>query len=256
MGLFLFCFIIYCIGGIGVSVTYHRILTHRVATLSPWLHKVLIILALPSGTPVQWVGTHRQHHQFTDKEGDPHSPLLFGFWYAHCGWYIQSKNTFLTILYAFSGIFRIYFDAYWRPRTNQEFNHRAIDIQNDVFCAFVSQKFVYQGLMWTYATILLGGSYFLFEKTGIFALWLILALIYNLGDAINSLAHLKGTLGKAYHFARNNTFLGYFAFGEGWHANHHDSADKANFGEQNEKPDWGYFFMHVFAFFKLLKFNF
>ena len=253
--LYLYCFFIYCIGGIGASITYHRILTHRVAILQPWFRKLLIVLALPSGTPVQWVGTHRQHHQFTDKEGDPHSPLLFGFWYAHCGWYIQSKNLIINILYAFGGIFRMYFDGYWRPRTNQDFNHKAIDIQNDDFCNFLSKKYVYQITIWLYATILLAISYFLFGKIGIFATWLTLAIIYNLGDSINSFAHLKGTLGASYHFARNNVFLGYFAFGEGWHANHHDSADKANFDEINQKLDLGFAFMQLFSSIGLLKFN-
>lgn len=255
MALIFYCFILYCLGGLGVSITYHRILTHRVAILQPIFKKILIVLALPAGTPVQWVGTHRQHHQFVDRDGDPHSPVLDGFWYAHCGWYIQSKNKIWCILYTLAGVFRLYFDGYWRPRTNQVFNEKAVDIQQDSFCAWVSQKMVYQWIMWIYATVLLGSAYLFLGKIGIFATWLTLAIVYNLGDSINSFAHLSGTLGKAYHQARNNTFLAYFAFGEGYHANHHDSADRADFGENTGKIDLGYRFMLAFAYFGLLKFS-
>ena len=254
MTIFLYCFTLYCLGGIGASVTYHRILTHRVATLQPLFRKMLIVLALPSGTPVQWVGTHRQHHQYVDKTGDPHSPLTNGFWYAHCGWYIQSRNVVSCIIYASLGVFRIYFDGYWRPRSNQEFNHKAVDIQQDIFCAWLSQKYVYQWVMWIYATVLLGLSYLFLGRTGIFAAWITLVIIYNLGDSINSFAHLKGTLGSTWHRARNNTFLGYVAFGEGWHANHHNHADHANLGEWDKKADLGYYFMRFFSFLGLLKF--
>jgi fatty-acid desaturase len=255
MALFFYCVLLYCIGGLDASVMYHRILTHRVATLHPILRKILIVLALPSGTPVQWVGSHRQHHQFVDKIGDPHSPVLDGFWFAHCGWYIQSKKVIYCIIYALLGVFRFYFDGYWRPRTNQEYNSKAIDIQQDAFCAYLSQKAVYQWFMWIYASILVLVGFHFFGKIGVFTTWLTLLIVYNLGDAINSFAHLKGTLGAVYHRARNNTFLGYFAFGEGWHANHHDRADQANLGEFDEKIDLGYLFMQFFEKLGLLKFQ-
>ncbi len=255
MGLLLYCFLLYCLGGIGASVTYHRILTHRIATLQPLFKKIMILLALPAGTPVQWVGSHRQHHQFADQAGDPHSPLVDGFWYAHCGWYIQSKNAFICTVYALSGIFRMYFDAYWRPRTNQQYNDKSMDIQQDDYCAWVSQKSVYQWIMWIYATVLLGAGYLFFGKAGILATWFTLVVIYNLGDSINSFAHLRGTFGAAYHRARNNTLLAYLTFGEGWHANHHDQADQVNLGEINQKMDFGYYYMRFLAVCGLLKFQ-
>lgn len=255
MALFVYCFLLYCLGGLGASIMYHRILTHRIATLQPAFRKVLLILALPAGTPVQWVGTHRQHHQFTDKPGDPHSPVVDGFWHAHCGWYIQSKNKFACILYALSGVFRIYFDGYWRPRTNQQYNEKAIDIQQDTFCAFLSKKFVYQWIMWIYASVLLVMAYLFFGSAGIVATWYTMAVVYNLGDSVNSVAHLKGKLGATYHQARNNRWLAYITFGEGWHANHHDRADQADLGKTDQKIDLGYHVMQCLACFGLLKFQ-
>lgn len=87
MTLFLYCFTRYVLGGIGSSIVYHRILTHRIASISKPFKNILIILSLPSGTPIQWVGTHRRHHQSVDSVDDPHSPVVYGFWFAHCGWY-------------------------------------------------------------------------------------------------------------------------------------------------------------------------
>ena len=255
MALFAYCFVLYCIGGVSASVTYHRILTHRMAILQPFFRKVLLVLALPAGTPVQWVGTHRQHHQFVDRVGDPHSPVLDGFWYAHCGWYIPTGNVFICVVYAWSGVFRMFFDGYWRPRTNQQYNDKAIDIQQDRFCLWLGQKFVYQWIMWAYATVLLVFTYLSFGTAGIVATWLTLVIVYNLGDSINSFAHLTGTLGGAYHQARNNTFLAYLTFGEGWHANHHDRTDHANWGATDQKLDLGYCLMRILAYLGLLKFQ-
>lgn len=234
---------------------YHRILTHRIAILQPFFRKVLLVLALPAGTPVQWVGTHRQHHRFADKPGDPHSPVLDGFRYAHCGWYIPSKNGFICVMYALAGVFRMYFDGYWRPRTNQQYNDLAMDVQQEHFCSWLSRKFVYQGIMWLYATILLIFGYASFGTSGVVATWLTFVIIYNLGDSINSIGHLSGKPGAPFHKARNNLFLAYITFGEGWHAHHHDRADRANLGKTYPEVDAGYQVMQFFARLGLLKFR-
>ncbi len=255
MALLTYCFLLYCLGGFSASVTYHRILAHRMATVQPFIRKVLLVLALPVGTPVQWVGAHRQHHRFTDKPGDPHSPVVDGFWYAHCGWYIQSRNTFACIVYALSGIFRMYFDGYWRPRSNQEYNDKALDIQQDTFCAWLSRKWVYAGIMWTYATVLLSVAYVFFGPTGIVATWFTVGLVYNLGDSVNSFTHRMAPPGAAHHHAGNNTFLAYLTFGEGWHAHHHDRADRANLGGMEGKKDLGYHSMRILAYLGVLKFQ-
>lgn len=255
MALLAYCFLLYCLGGASVSVTYHRILTHRTATLQPFFRKMLLVFALPAGTPVQWVGSHRQHHRFTDRPGDPHSPLVDGFWYAHCGWYIQSRNTLRCVLYALSGVFRMYFDGYWRPRTNQEHNDKAPDVQQDAFCSWLSRKWVYAWIMWLYATVLLGVAYLFFGMAGILATWFTVALVYNLGDSVNSCTHQMAPPGAGHHRAGNNTFLAYLTFGEGWHARHHDRADQADLGETDGGTDFGYRIMRILAYLGLLKFQ-
>jgi fatty-acid desaturase len=80
-------------GGLGVGVGYHRLLTHRGYKTPKWMEYFLTIcgtLALEGG-PIFWVATHRQHHQNTDKEGDPHSPREGGFW-AHVGWLLTGQT--------------------------------------------------------------------------------------------------------------------------------------------------------------------
>lgn len=251
MTVFLYFLMLYCMGGISASVTYHRILAHRMAALQPVFRKILIIIALPAGTPVQWVGTHRQHHQFADQPGDPHSPVVDGFWYAHCGWYIQSRNSAICCLYALSGIFRLYIDGYWRPRSNQEFNHKAKDIQRDQFCSWVSRTTVYPWILWVYATLLIGIGWWVFGKYGILINWAGMVIVYNLGDSINSFSHLSWPSNKGVRHVQNYPVLAWFTFGEGWHADHHNFPNRVHYAE----ADLGYIFMRFFAFLGLLRFT-
>ena len=72
--------------GLGNTVGYHRLLTHRSFSTVWWVRNFWAVLgATHSGSPMMWVGLHRLHHVKSDGPEDPHSPLG-GFWYAHCGW--------------------------------------------------------------------------------------------------------------------------------------------------------------------------
>ncbi|CAM8994915.1 unnamed protein product [Rhodiola kirilowii] len=74
-------------GVLGITLSYHRNLTHRSFTLPKWLEYVFAycgVLALEGG-PIDWVSTHRYHHKFADSERDPHSPIE-GFWFSHFCW--------------------------------------------------------------------------------------------------------------------------------------------------------------------------
>lgn len=223
IGLITYLFLIYILGGISASILYHRILTHKTLILKPWFEKTLVIIALPAGTPVQWVGTHRQHHNFTDKIGDPHSPKLYGFWYAHCGWYINSKNKFICFIYSIAGPFRMLFDSFWRPRNRLEFNYLAEDISKNPFYKKISEAKNYSLIMLFYTLILLVSTYIFWDLIGLLFLWLTLIIIYNLGDSVNSICHLFGENLSTKHNAKNNLILSVLTFGEGYHANHHHS---------------------------------
>lgn len=252
-GLFLYCLFLYIVAGLGVSVAYHRLLTHRCAEALLWFEKLLVLLGLPAGTPVQWVGNHRQHHRYTDKSGDPHSPCLEGFWYAHCGWYIQQRNPVICLLYAIAGPGRMLWDSVWRPRTNQQYNHLATDIQEDSFYRFLSTPLPYTLLVWLYLAAILFPAVYYRGWSGFVAVWSTLIVLYNAGDAVNSLGHYEYGKSKSPQKSKNNAWLAWLSFGEGWHAYHHQKPRQANFGHQKGEVDFGYIALRFFRFLGLVR---
>ena len=90
--------VMYIASGVGVTVGFHRLLTHRSFKTGPRLRHLLAIFGSLSlqGPVIDWVADHRKHHTFADEEGDPHSPhagqgsglrgMLKGLWHAHVGW--------------------------------------------------------------------------------------------------------------------------------------------------------------------------
>ena len=94
----------YVLTGLGVTVGFHRHLTHRAFKAKRQLRVTLAIMGSMAlqGPVITWVADHRRHHAFADKEGDPHSPWLFGttpaavargFWHSHFGWMVHHDLT-------------------------------------------------------------------------------------------------------------------------------------------------------------------
>ena len=239
----IFCFLLYILGGMGASMGYHRLLCHQSAQVPKWFLYLLTLIGLPLGTPVQWVGNHRAHHNAADTIDDPHSPIISGFWYAHCGWYIGQTNPFICLLYALGGPFRMFFDSFWRPRTNQQYVNLAKDIDADPFLHAISRPIIYTSLLLIYLGSLLFITYYWFQIPGLIALWICLVIIYNLGDSVDSFGHLFGEK-KGKSGARNNRILGLLSFGDGWHANHHLNPKKAKHG-QAKQFDLTYQFLRI-----------
>jgi stearoyl-CoA desaturase (Delta-9 desaturase) len=86
----------YALSGIGITVGFHRLLTHRSFAAARWLELTLAVLGTMTaqGPVVMWVADHRKHHAYADIEGDPHSPhtedgVLRGLWHAHVGWILN-----------------------------------------------------------------------------------------------------------------------------------------------------------------------
>jgi stearoyl-CoA desaturase (delta-9 desaturase) len=96
--------VLYIFTGLGVTVGFHRYLTHGAFKAKRWLRILLTLAGTMSieGAPIRWVADHRRHHQFSDEENDPHSPWRFGeslsgltkglIW-AHVGWLFTRENT-------------------------------------------------------------------------------------------------------------------------------------------------------------------
>jgi fatty-acid desaturase len=246
-----YCFAMYLLGGLGASLGYHRLLTHNSAEVSVWFKYSLVLLGLPAGTPVQWAGNHRAHHQHTDVKGDPHSPFLDGFWYAHCGWYIGTKNPILCFLYSVAGPLRMLIDSIMRPRTNHEHLDMAGDIAGDKFYATLSRPIVYMLILWFYLAVILLVPFLLFSWSGVIAASITLVIIYNLGDAVDSFGHLFGKRAGTSE-ARNNSVLGLLSFGDGWHANHHERPRRARHG-LGRQFDLSYLFLRVFRALGIVK---
>jgi len=89
---------------LGVTVGYHRYFTHSSFKAKRWLRILLAVAGSTAvqGPPIIWVADHRRHHAFSDREGDPHSPWLYGtspwaiakgFWHAHMGWLFDRDLT-------------------------------------------------------------------------------------------------------------------------------------------------------------------
>ncbi|MGW7535732.1 acyl-CoA desaturase [Amycolatopsis sp. NPDC054798] len=96
--------VFYVLGTLGVTVGYHRYFTHGAFKAGRPLRIALAIAGSMAvqGSVIFWVASHRRHHAFSDREGDPHSPWLFGtspaallrgFWHAHMGWMFQREVT-------------------------------------------------------------------------------------------------------------------------------------------------------------------
>lgn len=246
--LLLFCAAYYLAAALAIVLGYHRGLAHRAFRMPRGLEYVLVTLGLPAGTPVQWVGTHRHHHAHADGPADPHSPHLGGFWHAHCGWYLGSRNPFVCLLYSLAGPLRLAVDAWIRPRTNQAFNHLAGDAASDPYYALLSRPRPYALAMGLHIAIPFGAAFHLWGAAGLVAAWATLVFAYNCGDAINSVAHIVGWRphGRS-NLAANGWVMALLAFGDGWHANHHRYPGSARAGIGPWQLDLGWMAIRVLA---------
>src|SRR3954453_14695243 len=104
--------VMYVVCGLGVTVGYHRMLTHRAFQAHAATRYVFAILGSMAvqGPVIEWVADHRKHHAHTDREGDPHSPhvghgagvrgALRGLWHAHVGWLWRTNGQARAYRYA------------------------------------------------------------------------------------------------------------------------------------------------------------
>lgn len=183
--------------GLGITLGYHRLLTHRSFKAPKWLEYTLAACGAlaAQGGPVKWVSTHRMHHAFSDRPQDPHSPNR-GFWWAHMGWLLA------------------YDEVLDHPT---EHGRYAPELAADPVHRFIGRT---NGL----AQVLLGAVLLAWGGWG-FLFWGIFARIvvaWHCTWLVNSATHLWGyqafETGEA---SRNNWCVALLTYGEGWHNNHH-----------------------------------
>jgi fatty-acid desaturase len=192
--------------GFGISLGYHRLHTHRGYKTSKLFEYFLAVcgtLTLEGG-PIFWVATHRIHHQFSDQEGDPHSPRD-GKWWAHMGWILTGKS--------------MHHDTTTLARY-------VPDLAKDRFHVWLTKYHYVPMIVLGLVLLALGGLPFLmwgiFLRTvvGLHATWL-----------VNSATHVWGSRRfQTRDMSTNNLWVAILTFGEGWHNNHHAHPTSARHG--------------------------
>ena len=203
----------YALTCLGVTVGYHRLLTHRSFKTFPAVRYVLAVLGSLAieGSVIVWVADHRKHHQFSDKEGDPHSPhverhtgVLGSFRslaHAHMGWMLSSVGRAEQRRYA--------------PDLVED---RGLRIITRLFPLSVALSLLIPfALGYALSGTLLGGMTAL--------LWgglVRIFLLHHVTFSINSICHFWGRRRfRVSDQSRNVSWLAIFSFGESWHHNHH-----------------------------------
>jgi stearoyl-CoA desaturase (Delta-9 desaturase) len=198
------------------TIYLHRAATHRSLVLHPavqWVFRLAIWMSTGI-VPREWVAVHRKHHKYTDKEGDPHSPLLEGFWKVQLGnvfYYLRElKDPTLVPTYARD----------LRPDVWDRvlFNHGSLGLAVGIaaLCSIL-------GLWW-----------------GLFAAGLHAVMyVFVLSASINGLCHFAGYKNFA-NTATNLRFVAWLTGGEGLHNNHHGfpRSPKFSFNRGEIDPAW------------------
>ena len=181
----------------GTTIYLHRTATHRALTLHPvvaWLFRFSLWLTTGLSTK-EWVAVHRKHHAFTDEEGDPHSPLLMGFWS------VQLGNVFL------------YLKEAKNPAIVEKY---ARDITDDWSERLLFQRGWLGLLIGTVSLCAIIGIGPALLAAGIHATM----YVFVLSSSINGLCHAVGYRNFD-NTATNLRFLALLTGGEGLHNNHH-----------------------------------
>ena len=217
--------------GMGITIGYHRMLTHRSFDTVPTVRRFWTAMGALAveGSPIDWCMVHRKHHQFSDHEGDPHSPHLHdggmlnqlkGFWHSHTGWL---------------------FNCNWSQAEREKYVPDLLDDKmlvaiDDHYVSWVTASLLIPAAIGGAAALLIPGFSFtsIAAGAGLGFLWGGLARVcvsHHITWSINSICHIFGSQDyKSSDDSRNNIFFGFVSHGEGWHNNHHAFPTSARHG--------------------------
>ena len=224
---------IWLTGPVGITLCYHRLLTHRSFRTPKWFEYLLTAVGCMAcqGGPIQWVGTHRIHHRHSDHGMDPHSPK-HGFTWAHVFWCLHKtlENTPHTAVGAARDL--------WRDR-----GIRLID-RLYVAGPLVAILLCFVGGEWA--------SHLGWQTSGwSWVLWGVCVrtvIVYHSTWFVNSASHTWGY--RNYQTNDNSTNLWWvalLAFGEGWHNNHHGDQRAAAHGRRWFEVDVTYWTIRLLS---------
>ena len=219
----------YLLTAVGITVGFHRLLTHRSFQTSKPLEYAFAVLGSMAvqGPVIAWVADHRKHHAHTDEEGDPHSPhvgngrgfrgVLAGLWHAHAGWLMSTQGR-----------------ADWK--------RYAPDLYEDRGMRAISRRFVPLVLLSLAVPALAGyavSGTWAGAATGL--LWgglVRVFFVHHVTWSVNSVCHYFGTRRFDTDDRSTNVFwLALPSLGESWHHNHHAFPRSAEHGLRRGEID-------------------
>ena len=194
---------------LGVTIGYHRLLSHRSFRVPHWLERFFATCGAISCQqgPLDWVGLHRHHHKFSDTDVDHHTSLK-GLWWSHMGWMFEDIPAMQAVPRLTGDLAK---DPYYRWLNNN----------------FLLLQVPLAALLFWIGTATGAGGWAL-------VLWgipLRLVLVYHCTWLVNSVTHYWGDAPhNSGDSSRNNAWVAALTFGEGWHNNHHAFPHSARHG--------------------------
>ena len=215
-GLFAVCWFVffYLYHGLGITLGYHRLLTHKAFVVPKALMYFLVLggYLCFMGSPIVWVGVHRLHHQKSDTKGDPHSPRD-GFFHALVGWMPKACNY----------------------QSDEELQRQCKDLLGDPFMRWLGHTHsvrspivcLISGIAFRLAILALLGPLVLGANV------VATAMVFVSTQLVNAVCHLSGIGYRSYATVDNSKnvwWVGLLSLGEGWHNNHHAMPTSARHG--------------------------
>jgi len=220
---------LYVATGLGVTLGFHRGITHRAYQAKPWLRLTLATTGSMSfqGSVAHWVAAHRKHHEFTDEPGDPHSPYRFGtsaraqlhgLLESHMGWFLRSDDVPVER---------------YAPDVIGDRGLRVVSAAFPVLCVVSLGLPFVAGLVWTHSW---SGAVVTLVWAGLVRV----ALLQHVTWSINSVCHVAGRRPYAtrrFDRAGDVWALSLLSFGESWHNGHHADPSCARHGRGRGQLD-------------------
>lgn len=234
-------FVVFLLGihvfGQGITIGYHRLLTHRSFKTPKWMEYIIATLGIccMEDTPARWVSVHRMHHVHSDEVPDPHSPRVT-FWWSHMGWlmYINRQTYSASMLDKFAKDLlrdRFYMRLEQYPFTQLYFVAGQL-------AAFFGLGF---GLSFLFSSdvdsaVQLGSSML------VWGVIMRVIAVWHITWSVNSLSHMFGYRNyETGEESRNNWLVALLSVGEGWHNNHHEDPSAASVQHRWWELDLSYY---------------
>jgi stearoyl-CoA desaturase (Delta-9 desaturase) len=234
----------YMFTGLGITVGFHRLFTHRSFRATKPVRVALAVAGSMAveGSVIAWCATHRRHHAFSDRYGDPHSPHLaraegvkgvaIGLWHAHVGWLLDPErsdpNEWTPDLVSDAAIRRVDRAFSWLTVTT--------------FLLPAAIGWAVTGTLWGAVSAFVWGSL------------VRIVLLHHVTWSINSICHFYGKEAyRARDESRNVWPMAPISFGESWHNNHHAFPWSARLGLRPWEIDIGWYAIRILRSLRLIR---